>query len=93
MENKGNKRIQPQLTSGVFPTAPVKPSMVPEVNDLPRCGLKAREFWVREARTETSIVVVRVQGRCKPGGGSLNAEGMARWVIPEIPDGEDAMMR
>ena len=53
-------RVYSRLTNGVFPTAPVKPSTVPEVNDLPRCGLKAREFWMREIRAETSIVVVRI---------------------------------
>lgn len=71
-------RVNPRLTNGVFPTAPVKPSTVPELNDLPRCGLKAREFRVREARTETNIVVVRVQGRCKPNSGGFNAEKTAR---------------
>jgi hypothetical protein len=42
----------------------VKPSTVPEVNDLRRCDLKAREFWIREVRGETSIVAASIQGGC-----------------------------
>ena len=63
--------VDSKLTNGVFPTAPVKPSTVPEANDLQRCGLKAREFWVRKARTETNIVVVKIQGRCELNGGGF----------------------
>ena len=55
-------RICSELTKGVFPMAPVKPSTVPEVNDLPSCSLKAREFCAAVARTDTNIVVVEVKG-------------------------------
>ena len=54
----------PRLTNGVFPTAPVKPSTVPEVNDLQRCD---REFGIRNVLAETSIVVASIQDGCALG--------------------------
>ena len=42
--------------------APVKPSVVPEVNLLPRHSLNAREFCTAEVRTEANIAV-KLEGR------------------------------
>ena len=54
--------------------APVKPSTVPEVNDLPSCSLKTREFCATEVRTETNIVV-ELNGWCGlDDGGCMGAE-------------------
>ena len=78
MKSWGHERIQPRvgLTNGVLPTAPTKPSTVPEVNDLPSCSLKTREFWVTEARTEANIVVVELQGWCELDDGEDREEPM-----------------
>lgn len=58
-----HNRSYPALTRGVFPIAPVKPSTVPEVNDLQSCRRRACEFRVAMVRTDANIVDVQVKNR------------------------------